>query len=197
MECRSLTTGVAALTTVLVATAALLAIPVQVVAQEGASSATATPAEGYTVHVSAPHIYQGQQTEPVHHWCKVHAPDMIVCLLYDSPDPAEPLRGIEYIVGKNLTRPNVSRGIWNANFHDHALEISLGHVTVHDLPPEEAKKVVDLVSTTDGIIFHLWPDDEAFPTGTVAIDQAVGHKRLTEEEYARSAAEAEKVAKEN
>ncbi len=148
-----------------------------------------TPADGYTIHVTAPHLYQGRELGPVHHFCKPIAPDpVIVCLLYDVMDANAPLSGIEYIVAKSLTRPNVSLGTWNQNFHDHALEIASGRVQVHDLPPDEAKKVADLVMTTDGIIFHLWPHGDAFPTGTVVIDQAVGHRPLTAEEYARSMA---------
>ena len=52
----------------------------------------------------------------------------------------------------------------------------------------DARKVAELVATTDGIIFHLWPHGDAFPTGTVVIDQAVGHKPLTAQEYRQSAA---------
>jgi hypothetical protein len=147
-----------------------------------------TPADGFTIHVSAPHIHQGQQTRPVHHWCKVQTPEpIIVCLLFDSPDPSSALRGVEYIVAKSLTRPGVPRGTWNAFFHDHEIEINQGHVTVHDMSPEETQKVVELVKTTDGIIFSLWPADDTFPTGQVAMDQAVGHKPLSAEEYAATA----------
>jgi len=146
------------------------------------------PADGYSIHVSAPHLHQGREIGPVHHFCKPITQDpIIVCLLYDSMDPNAPLSGIEYIVAKSLTRPAVSLGTWNQNFHDHTVEIASGRVKVLDLPPDEAKKVADLVATTDGVIFHLWPMGDAFPTGTVVIDQAVGHRPLTADEYARSA----------
>jgi len=133
-------------------------------------------------------LHQGREIGPVHHFCKPITQDpIIVCLLYDSMDPNAPLSGIEYIVAKSLTRPAVSLGTWNQNFHDHTVEIASGRVKVLDLPPDEAKKVADLVATTDGVIFHLWPMGDAFPTGTVVIDQAVGHRPLTADEYARSA----------
>lgn len=147
----------------------------------------ARPADGYTIHVTAPHLHQGREIGPVHHFCKPITQDpIIVCLLYDSMDANAPLSGVEYIVAKPLTRPRVSLGTWNQNFHDHTLEIASGRVKVLDLPADEAKKVADLVATTDGIIYHLWPMGDAFPTGTVAMDQAVGHRPLTAEEYARS-----------
>jgi hypothetical protein len=147
----------------------------------------ASPASGYTIHVTAPHLYKGKESPPIHHFCKTIAPDpVIVCQLYTSMDPNAPLIGIEYIVAKKLTRPKVPLATWNANFHDHAVEIASGRVKVLDMSQEDAKKTADLVATTDGIIFHLWPDGDAFPTGPVAIDQAVGHRPLTAAEYAAS-----------
>ncbi|MBI5492153.1 MAG: hypothetical protein HY893_04385 [Deltaproteobacteria bacterium] len=52
-----------------------------------------------------------------------------------------------------------------------------------DLPPDKAKEVADLVATTDGIIFHLWPHGESLPTGKVSIAQSVGHRDLKAKEY--------------
>jgi hypothetical protein len=145
-----------------------------------------TPADGYAIHVVAPHLHQGQETGPVHHFCKPISPQpVIVCLLYDSMEPNAPLHGVEYIVAKSMTRKGVPLGIWNSNFHDHAIEIASGRVKVLDMPAEDAGKVAELVMTTDGIIFHLWPMGDAFPMGTVQIDQAVGHRALSMEEFAR------------
>ena len=164
---------------------ALLLTGTTVMAQTPAK--TPTPADGYSVHVTAPHVSQGREIGPVHHFCKPISPEpIIVCLLYDTMDPNAPLHGIEYIVAKSITRPTVSLGTWNANFHDHAVEIATGRVKVHDMPDAEAKKIADLVATTDGIIFHLWPMGDKLPTGVVNIDQAVGHKALTADEFAKS-----------
>ncbi len=149
------------------------------------TTAKATPADGFTIHVSAPHMISGHAMGPVHHWCKPVAPDpIIICLLTDTADPNSPLTGVEYIVSKKITRPLVTLGTWNANFHDHKEEIATGRVQVLDLPPEEARKVADLVSTTDGIIFHLWPAGDRIPTGTVEIGQSVGHRPMSKAEYA-------------
>ncbi|HJS46767.1 MAG TPA: DUF1264 domain-containing protein [Gemmatimonadales bacterium] len=145
-----------------------------------------TAADGYTIHVTAPHVYRGKASEPVHHWCKPVAPDpVIVCQLFNTADSTAMLMGVEYIVAKTLTRPKVPLATWNANFHDHAAEIATGRVQVLGMAPEDAKKVADLVATTDGIIFHLWPDGDPFPTGEVMIDQAVGHRALTAAEYGK------------
>ncbi len=151
----------------------------------GPAPRPASAADGYSIHVTAPHVYRGKASAPVHHWCKPVAPDpIIVCQLFNTGDSTAMLMGVEYIVAKTLTRPKVPLATWNANFHDHALEIATGRVQVLDMPAEDAKKVAELVATTDGIIFHLWPDGDAFPTGEVMIDQAVGHKPMTPEEYA-------------
>ena len=148
---------------------------------------TPTPAEGYSIHVIAPHLHQGREIGPVHHFCKPISPEpVIVCLLYDSMDQSAPLHGVEYIVAKSVTRAKVPLGIWNANFHDHQVEIASGRVKVLDMPAADAQKVAELVMTTDGIIYHLWPMGDALPMGTVQIDQAVGHRPLTAAEFAAS-----------
>ena len=76
-----------------------------------------------------------------------------------------PLTEIEYIVNKN--------------WHDHAQEIATGRVQVLDMPEDQAKAVADVVSKTDGVIFHLWPHGSRLPTGQVSIGQSVGHVNLT------------------
>jgi len=147
-----------------------------------------TPADGYSIHVTAPHMYQGREIGRVHRFCKPIAEDpIIMCLLYDTMEPNAHLHGIEYVEAKSLTRPQVSRRLWNADFHDHLVEIATGRVKVLDMPEVEAKKVADLVATTDGIIFHLWPQGDPLPTGSVTIDQFVGHEPLSESEYRASA----------
>jgi hypothetical protein len=146
----------------------------------------ATPAAGYTVHVSAPHVVDGKVMGPFHHYCKVMSPEpVIACLIYDSPEPDAMLIQVEYIIAKKLTRPAVSLENWNKYWHDHQQEISTGRVQVHDLPPDKAKEVADLVATTDGIIFSFAFDGK-LPTGHVTHAQSVGHKNLTAAEYANS-----------
>jgi hypothetical protein len=45
--------------------------------EQGAIKAP-SPAEGYTVHVLAPHLVDGHQMGPYHHYCKVLAPDPVI-----------------------------------------------------------------------------------------------------------------------
>lgn len=147
---------------------------------------TPAAADGFSIHVTAPHQVQGHEMGPVHHFCKPISPEPVIqCLLFDTAEPNAALNGVEYIIAKSITRPSVSRGTWNANFHDHEVEIATGRVKVLDLSPEEAKKVADLVSTTDGIIFHLWPIGDRIPTGSVEIAQSVGHRPMSPDEYSR------------
>ena len=146
-----------------------------------------TPADGYTIHVTAPHNVNGHIMGPYHHFCKVMKPDppFIVCQIYDSSNPNETLTQIEFIIGKKLTRPNVSLADWNLLWHDHATEIASGRVQVLDLPPDKAKQVADLVATTDGIIYSFQLDNN-IPNGKITMAQAVGHVPLTAKEYADS-----------
>jgi hypothetical protein len=141
-----------------------------------------SPAEGYTVHVLAPHMVDGKQMGPYHHFCKVLTPDPVIeCLIYESTDPGARLSQVEFIVAKKLTRNQVALKDWNKNWHDHTIEIATGRVQVLDLPPDKAKDVADLVSTTDGLIIHFYYDGN-LPNGRTSVAQAVGHKPMTESE---------------
>jgi hypothetical protein len=149
----------------------------------------ASPADGHTVHVTAPHVVNGKVMGPYHHYCKVLAPDPVIeCLCYESNEPGARLHQVEYIMAKSLTRGGaLTLADWNKNWHDHSQESATGRVQVLDLPPDKAKEVADLVSTTDGIIFHLWGHDEKVPSGKVVIAQSVGHVNLTDAEFKKGA----------
>lgn len=139
----------------------------------------ATPADGHTIHVVAPHKIDGKVMGPYHHYCKPVSDDVLECLIYDSTDPKALLKQVEYFVAKKVSRANVPLATWNQFYHDHAVEIASGRVQVLDVSPEEAKKIAEAAAQTDGIIFHLWwPDDAKAPSGTVKHAQAVGHKPL-------------------
>ena len=147
----------------------------------GQGARVATPADGFTVHVLAPHVVAGVTMGPYHHYCKVLSPEPVIqCLVYASTDSMARLEQVEYIIAKSITRTGtISLANWNKNWHDHAQEISTGRVQVLDMPPDQAKGVAELVATTDGIIFHLWSANDPVPSGQVIIAQSVGHVNLT------------------
>ena len=150
------------------------------------AKATPTPADGYTVHVTAPHMVNGKVMGPYHHFCKVIAPDpQIVCQIYDTTNPNAMMTQVEFIMAKKLTRTSVQREEWNRLWHDHATEIAGGRVKVLDLPPDKAKEVADLIATTDGIIYSFQFDGN-LPNGKVTMAQAVGHRPLNAAEYEQS-----------
>lgn len=157
----------------------------------GQGAKPASPADGHTVHVLAPHVVAGKVMGPYHHYCKVLAPDPVIeCLCYESNEPGARLHQVEYIIAKSITRTGaVTLANWNKNWHDHKQEIATGRVQVLDMPPEKAKEVADLVSTTDGIIFHLWGHDEKVPSGKVIVAQSVGHVNLTQAQLKKGAEE--------
>jgi hypothetical protein len=148
--------------------------------------AKTTPADGYTVHVTAPHNVNGHIMGPYHHYCKVMSSDpVIVCEIYDSEDPSGMLKQVEFIIAKKLTRSTVPLNDWNRLWHDHAVEIATGRVQVLDLPPDKAKEVAELVANTDGIIYSFEFNGNV-PTGKIVMAQAVGHRALTATEYEQS-----------
>jgi Protein of unknown function (DUF1264) len=155
-------------------------------------SEPATPADGYNVHVTAPHVVDGKVMGPFHHYCRVLSPEPIIeCLCYRSSGPGARLEQVEHILSKSITRTGaVSLTDWNKNWHDHKQEIATGRVQVLDLPPDKAKEVADLVATTDGIILHLWSEGDKVPSGRVMVAQSVGHVNLTQAELAKGVQEA-------
>jgi uncharacterized protein YcnI len=156
---------------------------VSVAAADDQEAMKPSPAAGYTVHVLAPHVVDGKQMGPYHHYCKVLAPDPVIqCLIYESTEANAPLSQVEFIVAKKLTRNQVSLKDWNKNWHDHTIEIASGRVQVLDLPPDKAKEVADLVSTTDGLIVHFYYDGN-LPNGRTSVAQAVGHKPMDQSEF--------------
>lgn len=143
-----------------------------------------SPADGHDIHVLAPHKIDGKVMGPYHHYCKAVSSDVLECLIYESTEPNALLKQVEYFVAKTTSRSNIPLETWNKFYHDHAVEIATGRVQVLDRSLEEAKKIAEAASHTDGIIFHLWwPDDAKAPNGTVKHPQSVGHKELTAAEY--------------
>jgi hypothetical protein len=136
-----------------------------------------SPAEGYSIHVQAPHLMDdGTVGGPFHHYCKPISAEILQCLLFKSTDPKAQLVGIEYFIAKELSRKEVPLIKWHRHFHDHKIEIATGRVKVLDLPEEEAKQVAEAAAKTDGIIFHLWHDDQTIPDGRVTFPQSLGHQ---------------------
>ncbi|MBI2187929.1 MAG: DUF1264 domain-containing protein [Acidobacteria bacterium] len=157
----------------------------------GQETTTPSPADGHTIHVTAPHVVAGKVMGPYHHYCKVLSLEPVIeCLCYESSDGGARLEQVEYIIAKSIMRTGaVTLADWNKNWHDHTQEIATGRVQVHDLPPDKAKAVADLVATTDGIIFHLWSHDDKVPSGRVVIAQSVGHVNLNEAAFKEGASQ--------
>lgn len=143
----------------------------------GAEERRPGPADGYTLHVLAPHqMEDGTVAGPFHHYCKPVQKGLILqCLLFRSAVPDAELVGIEYFVDKAWARKNVPLIQWNRHFHDHEVEIATGRVQVLDVSAEEAKAIARQASGTDGIIFELWQEGAPLPNGKVTFPTSVGH----------------------
>ncbi len=143
-------------------------------------AADPNPLEGYTIHVSAPHVMNGEVVGPFHHYCKPINADIIQCILFESTEPNARMTEVEYMVSKELARKVIPDWSHKKNWHDHSEEIATGRVAIHNpSDPEEQKKLAEYVGNTDGIIFHLWPEGAPIPDGTVGIPQSVGHWEAT------------------
>ena len=156
-----------------------VAVALLIMAGEGAAAEVKKlgPADGYTIHVLAPHqMEDGTVGGPFHHYCKpVEKGAILQCLLFKSADPEAVLVGIEYFVVKDLARKYVPLIQWNRHFHDHEVEIATGRVQVLDVSPEDAKAIAQKAAGTDGIIFELWQEGAPIPDGKVTFPTSVGH----------------------
>jgi hypothetical protein len=143
-------------------------------------NAGANPLEGYTIHVTAPHMMNGEVIGPFHHYCKPINADIIQCVLFESTDANARMTEIEYMVSKKLARKVIPKWSHQQNWHDHKQEIETGRVAIHTpSDPKEQAKLAEYVGNTDGIIFHLWPDGAPIPDGSVMIAQSIGHWEAT------------------
>lgn len=160
-------------------------------------NAGANPLEGYKIHVTAPHMMDGEVIGPFHHYCKPINADIIQCILFESTDANARMTEVEYMVSKKLARSVIPEWSHKQNWHDHQQEIETGRVAIHTpSDPKEQAKLAEYVGKTDGIIFHLWPKGAPFPDGSVMIAQSIGHWEAlhgkTGKEMAASAAPAAK-----
>lgn len=139
-------------------------------------SAPPNPLAGYTIHVTAPHVMNGEVIGPFHHYCKRINSDVIQCILFESTDANARMTEVEYMVSKKLARSVIPKWSHRQNWHDHKQEIETGRVVIlNPEDPKEQQSLAEYVSDTDGIIFHLWPQGAPIPDGSVGIAQSVGH----------------------
>lgn len=141
------------------------------------------PADGYTIHIQAPHMMaDGSVGGPYHHYCKgIQKGEILQCLLFKTPAPDARLVAVEYFIAKDLARKNVPLIQWNRAFHDHQVEIDTGRVTILDVEdPKEVKALAEAAGKTDGVIFHLWGKDQVIPDGSVTTPTSLGHVFRTE-----------------
>ncbi|MGH9895719.1 MAG: DUF1264 domain-containing protein, partial [bacterium] len=114
------------------------------VAQPALAEDPKSPAEGFDIHVVAPHRHEDSTVHgPYHHYCKSIKPEVLQCMIFLSSDPNAELVEIEYFIDKKLARTNVTLEQWNKHFHDHEEEVATGRVQVLDVPPEKAKEIAE------------------------------------------------------
>ena len=119
------------------------------------------PADGFTLHVMAPHKFEdGTVHGPYHHYCKGISPEILQCLLFESTDPNARLTDVEYFVAKSVSRKDVPLKAWNKYYHDHEVEIATGRVQILDMPEAQAKEVaaVPLRRTGSSSISAGWSE---------------------------------------
>ncbi|OAA35802.1 DUF1264 domain protein [Metarhizium rileyi] len=131
------------------------------------------PIKNICAHLNAFHVYAddvGRSVEANHYCSQINA-DVRQCLLYDSPEPAARLIGIEYMITPRLyeSLPQEERRLW----HSHVYEVKSGMLVMPNrLVPQtlwdaaETKEMEEIV-TLYGKTYHLWQTDrgDGLPLG--------------------------------
>ena len=62
------------------------------------------PADGYTIHVQAPHMMaDGSVGGPYHHYCKgIQGGEILQCMLFETTAPDARMVAVEYFIAKDL-----------------------------------------------------------------------------------------------
>ena len=77
------------------------------VAQPALAEDPKSPAEGFDIHVVAPHRHEdGTVHGPYHHYCKSIKPEVLQCMIFLSSDPNAELVEIEYFICLLYTSPS-------------------------------------------------------------------------------------------
>ena len=160
--------------------------------QQGAPPPPTSPANGYDVHVTAPHVVDGVPMGPYHHYCKVlNADPVIQCLVFASTAPDARLEQIEYVIAKSITR--TGRGVVEG-LEPKLARSPAGNQHGPGAGARAAARTGEAGGRSDGDSrrhhLHLWSHDEKVPGGKVSIAQSVGHLHLSSEAFQAGAKEA-------
>jgi cytochrome c peroxidase len=122
-----------------------------------------SPIAAIHAHVCGFHFYSGDPTRAlrVEHYCSHLNPDVLQCVIYDSPAKDARLIGVEYIISEALFQqlPAEEKKLW----HSHRYEVMSGLLAAPDLSGAAEKALMrDLVSTY-GKCWNLWQVDRGDP----------------------------------
>ena len=138
-----------------------------------------SPAEGYNIHVQAPHVMEdGKVGGPFHHYCKGISEEILQCLLFDSTDPNAKLVAIEYFVAKDLSRKEIPLIMWHRHYHDHKVEIDTGRVQVVE-PADKAKEIAEAASKQTALFFIS--GEKRISSDRTCDVSAIGRPRISSE----------------
>ncbi len=116
----------------------------------------------------------GEVVGPFHHYCRPIRTDIIQCILFEGMDENVRMTEIKFIISKRLVRSTIPELLHKQKWHDHKEEIETERIAILNLTdPKAQSDLADYVSNTDGIIFHLWTDDEPIQDGSVMIAHSV------------------------
>jgi hypothetical protein len=125
---------------------------------------TASPANGWTLHIDAKRHVPGNPDYVIHHWCRPAEGGITECQLYDSDAANAQLVGVEVVVPTATwkTFSASEQALW----HYHKIEIPKVSATLPGMSAAQAAKVLASLTETYGKVYLLWdPSKSKVPTG--------------------------------
>jgi plastocyanin len=140
---------------------------------EAQTSTTATPAQGFALHIDAKKHINNLPEFVVHHYCKQVNERVIQCLLFDNDGPNAHLIGEETIISPELyaSLPAAEQASW----HHHKEEIPLVDAKLPGLSEEEIQKIVAAIEDTYGKVIIFWNPGAPAPVGSPSITKPQNH----------------------
>jgi hypothetical protein len=126
-----------------------------------------TPIQQINLYLDRFHFQNGHLDRQVRtcHYCTVLNEDVIQCVLFDKPEPAARLIGLEYIISERLFQqlPEEERALW----HSHAYEVEAGLLVAPGLPDPAELELMDKLKSTYGKTWLTWDTarNPALPLG--------------------------------
>ncbi|MBI4317766.1 MAG: DUF1264 domain-containing protein [Chloroflexi bacterium] len=119
-----------------------------------------TPVDELQLHLVGVHVIKEAPDRQyvAHHYCQQLADGIIQCAVFDSAEPGAKLVDVEYVVSDAIytSLSADEQQYW----HPHDYEVEAGLLQAPELPPDQARELLNSIRSTHGRTWHLWAHKE-------------------------------------